>query len=151
MLPGVFVLPRIGGSRPRPSGNKALFLRTGKALVPDDFRHEVVVAVREGGTLAVLTACSHKGLLNMVETVAAEFPGTRIKAVVGGFHLAALPPFRGMSESATTVAGIGQSVLDLGVEITWTGHCTGTKAFAVLRSTMGDRVREIHTGSRLEL
>lgn len=151
VLPGVFVLPRIGGHHPRPSGNKALFLRQGKTLVPDDFRHEVVVAVREGDTLAVLTACSHNGLLNMVETVAAEFPGSAIKAVVGGFHLAALPPFRGMSESATAVQGIGQSVLDLGVETTWTGHCTGTKAFEVLRSTMGERVREIHTGSRLEL
>lgn len=151
VLPGVFVLPRIGGHHPRPSGNKALFVRREGGLAPDDFRHEVVVALREGDTLAVLTGCSHHGLVNMVETVAAEFPGTAIKAVVGGFHLAALPPFRGMSESATTVAGIGQSVLDLGIETTWTGHCTGTKAFAVLRSTMGDRVREIHTGSRLEL
>ena len=43
------------------------------------------------------------------------------------------------------------AVLDLGVGTTWTGHCTGTKAFQVLRGTMGDRVRELHTGSRLEL
>jgi 7,8-dihydropterin-6-yl-methyl-4-(beta-D-ribofuranosyl)aminobenzene 5'-phosphate synthase len=42
-------------------------------------------------------------------------------------------------------------VLDLGVGTTWTGHCTGTSAFKVLRGTMGDRVRELHTGSRLEL
>jgi 7,8-dihydropterin-6-yl-methyl-4-(beta-D-ribofuranosyl)aminobenzene 5'-phosphate synthase len=113
--------------------------------------HRTTSALRERECLVVLTGCSHHGLVNMVETVAAEFPGTAIKVVVGGFHLAALPPFRGMSESATTVGGIGRSVLDLGVETTWTGHCTGTKAFAVLRSTMGDRVREIHTGSRLEL
>jgi hypothetical protein len=50
----------------------------------------------------------------MVETVAREFPGLPLKAVVGGFHLAALPPFRGMSERAVTVAGIGQAVLDHG-------------------------------------
>jgi 7,8-dihydropterin-6-yl-methyl-4-(beta-D-ribofuranosyl)aminobenzene 5'-phosphate synthase len=150
VLPGVFVLPRIGGRHPRPSGNRALFLRQDGVLAPDDFRHEVVVAIRERDALVVLTGCSHNGLVNMVETVSAEFPGTPIKAVVGGFHLAALPPFRGMAESARAVADIGQSVLDHGIEITYTGHCTGRKAFNVLRSSMGDRVREIHTGSRLE-
>jgi 7,8-dihydropterin-6-yl-methyl-4-(beta-D-ribofuranosyl)aminobenzene 5'-phosphate synthase len=150
VLPGVFVLPRIGGHHARPSGNKVLFLRQGSAFTPDDFRHEVVVALRERDSLVVLTACSHSGLVNMVETVSAEFPGVPIKAVVGGFHLAALPPFRRMSESAGAVAEIGRSVLDHGVETTYTGHCTGAPAFGVLRSAMGDRVREIRTGSRLE-
>jgi 7,8-dihydropterin-6-yl-methyl-4-(beta-D-ribofuranosyl)aminobenzene 5'-phosphate synthase len=151
VLPGVLVLPRIGGHHPRPAGNRALFLRRDGALAPDDFRHEVVVALRERDALVVITGCSHSGLVNMVETVSAEFPGASIKAVVGGFHLAALPPLRGMSENARTVAGIGQSVLDLGVEITCTGHCTGARAYDVLRATMGNRIREIRTGSRLDL
>jgi 7,8-dihydropterin-6-yl-methyl-4-(beta-D-ribofuranosyl)aminobenzene 5'-phosphate synthase len=151
VLPGVFVLPRISGQHRRPSGNRALFVRQGDVLALDDFRHEVVVAIRERDSLVVLTACSHNGLVNMVETVSTEFPGASIKAVVGGFHLAALPPLRGMSESARAVADIGQSVLDHGVGTTYTGHCTGTRAFDVLRGAMGDRVREIRTGSRLEL
>ena len=150
VLPGVFVLPRIGGHHPRPSRNRALFVRQGGVLALDDSRHEVIVAIRERDSLVVLTACSHNGLVNMVETVSAEFPGVSIKAVVGGFHLARLPPFRGMSESARAVADIGQSVLEQGVETTYTGHCTGTRAFDVLRGAMGDRVREIRTGSRLE-
>jgi 7,8-dihydropterin-6-yl-methyl-4-(beta-D-ribofuranosyl)aminobenzene 5'-phosphate synthase len=151
VLPGVFVLPRIGGHHARPAGNKHLFLKRGEGLVPDDFRHEVVVAVQERDALVVLTGCSHNGLLNMVETASAEFPGVPVKAVVGGFHLAKLPPFRGMSESERTVADVGRAVLATGIETTWTGHCTGRKAFEVLRAAMGDRVREIHTGSRIDL
>jgi 7,8-dihydropterin-6-yl-methyl-4-(beta-D-ribofuranosyl)aminobenzene 5'-phosphate synthase len=151
VLPGLLVLPHIGGNHARSAGNRHLCLKRGDGLVPDDFRHEIVVAIREHDALVVLTACSHNGLLNMVETAAAEFPGVPIRAVVGGFHLAKLPPFRGMSESERAVADIGRAVLDLGVETTHTGHCTGRAAFNVLRAVMGDRVQEIHTGSRINI
>jgi len=151
ILPGVFVLPRIEGAYARPSGNKVLYLRQGRVFTPDDFRHEVVVAIQERDAMVVLTGCSHSGLLNMVETVSREFPGVPIRAVVGGFHLVALAPFRGMAESARIVADIGRAVLEQGVATTYTGHCTGRKAFDVLRAAMGDRVHEIHTGSRIDL
>jgi 7,8-dihydropterin-6-yl-methyl-4-(beta-D-ribofuranosyl)aminobenzene 5'-phosphate synthase len=151
VLPGVFVLPRIGGYHARPAGNGHLYLKRGDHLVPDDFRHEIVVAIREHEALVVLTACSHNGLLNMVDTAAAEFPGLPIRAVVGGFHLAKLPPLRGMSESERVVAEMGRSVVASGIESTYTGHCTGKRAFEVLRAVMGDRVQEIHTGSRIDL
>jgi 7,8-dihydropterin-6-yl-methyl-4-(beta-D-ribofuranosyl)aminobenzene 5'-phosphate synthase len=151
VLPGIFVLPHIGGQHARPAGSKHLYLKRDSGLFTDDFRHEIVVAIREHDALVVLTACSHNGLLNMVETASAEFPGLPIRAVVGGFHLAKLPPFRGMSESARAVADIGRAVLAAGIETTWTGHCTGKKAFDVLRTAMGDRVQEIHTGSGIHL
>jgi 7,8-dihydropterin-6-yl-methyl-4-(beta-D-ribofuranosyl)aminobenzene 5'-phosphate synthase len=150
IVPGVFVLPHIGGHHPRPAGNKVLFVRAGDEFIPDDFRHEVVVALRESDTLAVLTGCSHSGVLNMVETVQREFPGVRIRAVVGGFHLVALPPFSRLADRAGEVAALGRSLLELGVEGAWTGHCTGDKAFDVLRTAMEQRVQQLYTGSRLE-
>jgi 7,8-dihydropterin-6-yl-methyl-4-(beta-D-ribofuranosyl)aminobenzene 5'-phosphate synthase len=150
VLPGVVVMPHIVGDHPRPVGNRALFVRRDGELVHDDFRHEVVVALHERDRLVVLTGCSHHGLVNMVETVTGEFPGHPIHAVVGGFHFAALPPFRGMSEQTAIVTHVGCAVLDQGVGTTYTGHCTGTRAFEVLRATMGERVREIHTGTRLD-
>src|SRR5690606_6932037 len=115
------------------------------------FRHEVVVALRERDTLAVLTGCSHSGVLNMVETVQRFFPGTPIKAVIGGFHLVAVPPFNRMPDKAEAVARIGRAVLEMGVETAWTGHCTGTQAFKVLQESMGERARQLHTGARVEL
>jgi len=151
VLPGVFVLPHIGGQHHRPAGNKHLYLKRGDGFVLDDFRHEVVVAIKDRDALVVLTACSHNGLLNMVETVKTEFPEPPVKAVVGGFHLAALPPFRGMSENERVVQEIGKAVLDCGIETTYTGHCTGKKAFEVLRGAMGDRVQEIFTGMRIDI
>lgn len=80
---------------------------------PDDPR---LVAIRDRYSSVVLTACSHNGLVNMVETVSTEFPGVPIKAVAGGFHLAAqssalTPPRRSRraaghaSQSTTLVPG----------------------------------------------
>ena len=151
ILPGAFVLPDIGGHHPRPSGNRVLFVRTENGFTPDDFRHELAVALREQDALTVFTGCSHSGVLNILEKVRQEFPGVPIKAVVGGLHLVALPPFNRMSDSESDVAAIGRQIVDLGVETTWTGHCTGARAFEVLRGAMGERVQELHTGCRLEL
>ena len=75
VLPGVFVLPRIDGHHTRPAGNRFLYLKRDSVLVPDDFRHEIVVAIQEHDAEVVLTTCSHNGLLNMVEAAGAEFPG----------------------------------------------------------------------------
>ena len=149
-MPGVLLLPHVQGRHARPAGNRQLFVRKDGRLEPDDFRHELTVALREGDTLVVLTGCAHSGLLNMVEAAATEFPGVPVKAVVGGFHLASLPPFRGASEREDVIAAVGRQVLDLGVGTTWTGHCTGETAFAVLRESMGARVAEFRTGTRLE-
>lgn len=151
VVPGLFVLPRIGGHHHRPSGNRFLYLRRDDGLAPDDFRHEVVVAIRERDALVVLTGCSHNGVVNMVERVTAEFPGLPVRALLGGFHLVSLPPFNGMSEPRATVEDIARAVLDRGVARTYTGHCTGSKAYRVLRSVMGERIHEVRTGSRIEL
>ncbi len=150
VLPGVLVLPHVRGTNPRPAGNRQLFVRRDGHLEHDDFRHELTVALRDGKTLVVLTGCAHSGLLNMVEAAAAEFPGVPVEAVVGGFHLASLPPFRGASEREEVIADIGRRVLELGVGTTHTGHCTGAKAYGVLREAMGARVAEFRTGTRLE-
>lgn len=151
VLPGVFVLPDIGGQHRRPLGNQMLFVRTGSELAPDDFRHEVVVALEERGSLVVLTGCSHNGVLNMIEKVRREFPGLPLKAVVGGLHLVGLPPLDRPLDPESDIEALGRQLLEFGVENTWTGHCTCNRAFDVLRETMGQRLQQLRTGTRIEL
>lgn len=151
VLPGVFVFPHIRGTRPRPAGNRYLYLKRGGDRVLDDFDHEVVMVVKEDGKLVVFTGCSHNGLLNMVDRVAAAFPGTPVKAVVGGFHLVTLPLFNFMGGSKGEIESLAGEVLGYPVEVTWSGHCTGTKAFQVMESVMGDRLRDLRTGSVFEV
>ena len=66
------------------------FVRENKKLgnkkVPDEFSDEIVLVLREGDGLAIVTACSHVGILNIVADVRERF-SLPIYSVIGGFHL----------------------------------------------------------------
>ena len=87
----------------------------------------------------------------MVDTVASEFKGIPIKAVTGGFHLISSPPFNFMTGSKHEIEEIGKTIINYPVEMAYTGHNTGSKAFDVLKSVMGDRLTDIKTRSCFEI
>jgi 7,8-dihydropterin-6-yl-methyl-4-(beta-D-ribofuranosyl)aminobenzene 5'-phosphate synthase len=151
IFPDVFILPLIANTHPKPIGNKQLLVRKDGKLSLDDFSHEIVMAVKENGKLVIFTGCSHNGMLNMIDTVTKEFKGIPIKAVIGGFHLVVSPPFNFMAGTIKDVENLGKSILNYPVEMTYTGHCTGKKAFKVLKYVMGDRIKDIRTGSCFEI
>ena len=61
------------------------FLR-GDKKIPDDFSDEIVLLLREGDGLALVTACAHSGILNIVADVRERF-SLPIHSVIGGLHL----------------------------------------------------------------
>lgn len=151
LFPDIFIFPRICRHHPRPAGNSRLYLKRNGLFAPDSFEHELVLAIRDAGRLVVFTGCSHSGIMNMIDTVADHFPGTPIKAVIGGLHLTAMPPFGVMADRHDDVLMIGRALLDYPVDMTYTGHCTCDKAYSVLKSVMGGRLAEIRTGSVIEV
>jgi 7,8-dihydropterin-6-yl-methyl-4-(beta-D-ribofuranosyl)aminobenzene 5'-phosphate synthase len=151
ILPDVFLLPKGPGTHPKPAGNSHIFLKKNGAFVLDDFAHEIILAIKEDDELVIFTGCSHNGILNMVDTVAQHFKGVPIKAVVGGFHLVSAPPFKFMAGSKREVEDLGRALLNYPIDEAYTGHCTGEKAFRVLKGVMGDNLIDMHTGSRFEV
>ena len=61
------------------------FLR-GDKKIPDDFSDEIVLVLRTNDGLAVVTACAHSGILNIVADVRERFD-LPIVSVIGGLHL----------------------------------------------------------------
>jgi 7,8-dihydropterin-6-yl-methyl-4-(beta-D-ribofuranosyl)aminobenzene 5'-phosphate synthase len=144
--PDATLLTEVGHSHSLPRSNRNLYLARGGKLVPDDFAHELVLVLREDDGLVVFTGCSHRGILNMVEAVTRAFPGLPIEAVFGGFHLVILPTLNFMSGSKEEVRGIGKRMLQYPLERVYTGHCTGPRAFRVLKGVMGEKLEYIGTG-----
>lgn len=151
VVPGVSLLVDIGATYRRPKGNRHLFVEQDGRLVPDSFDHELVMVVRDDDGLVVFSGCSHHGILNMIEAAEQRFPDESIKAVLGGFHLIGLPVFNTMAASRREVEDIGQKILDFSPGKVYSSHCTGKKAFGVLKGVMGDTLEAIHTGDVVEV
>ncbi len=149
ILPDLYILTGIPKQYALPKGNRRLFVKRGNTYDPDNFEHELIMVLREGDELAVFTGCAHSGILNMVAAVTGQFPDMPIKAVFGGFHLMGLPILNTMAGSKRDVRGIGEELLKYPVERVYTGHCTGQKAYRVLKGVMAEKLEYFPTGSEV--
>ncbi len=147
IAPDVFILTEIGERYPLPKGNRYLFVEKEGARHLDSFDHELVMVLRQEDGLVIFTSCSHRGILNMVDAVTEQFEGIPIKAVFGGFHLVSIPILNLMAGSKAEVEEIGREMLRYPIAQTYTGHCTGAKAYRVLKGVMGDKLAYVPTGS----
>jgi 7,8-dihydropterin-6-yl-methyl-4-(beta-D-ribofuranosyl)aminobenzene 5'-phosphate synthase len=151
LAPGVFALAQIPTPHAVPPGNRVMYLDQGGTFVADHFDHELLLVLRGDDGLIVITGCSHRGILNIVEAVVARFPEEPIRALIGGFHLMGLPA---PDNQDGCQADIEQLARDLGrhpIERAYTGHCTGDSAYEVLHSILGDRLTTFPTGRVIEL
>ncbi|MCG8532824.1 MAG: MBL fold metallo-hydrolase [Desulfovibrionales bacterium] len=151
IAPSVFLLTDICTSYPRPAGNKYLYVKDTQGLRRDDFAHELIMVVKEDDGLILFSGCAHSGIVNMVETVVQAFPDTPIKGVVGGFHLVGLSALKTMGGSQQDIERIGEQLLSYPIGKLYTGHCTGLKAYEILRSVMGEKLGYLATGESVTL
>ena len=119
-------------------------------FVPDDYRHEQSLVLEGERGLAVFKSCSHTGIVNIVRGVLEQFPGRKVHAVVGGFHMFSKGE-TGMNCPPEHVYQVAAALEELGVEAVYTGHCTGGPALALLQERFGPGCRALSTGQVLEL
>lgn len=104
----------------------------------DSFDHEQSLVFDTPQGLFVMNSCSHAGADNIVKEIEATFPGKKIYALLGGFHL-----FRYKDD---VVRAFAERLRALDVQKIYTGHCTGDRAYAILHDVLGDRVQQMRCG-----
>ena len=109
----------------------------------DSFDHEQSLVFDTPRGLFVMNSCSHGGADNIVKEIEATFPGKKIYALLGGFHL-----FRYKDE---VVHAFAERLRELDVQKIYTGHCTGDRAFEILHEVLGDRAEQMFTGMTVEI
>ena len=127
------------------SGNK-LFAKKEGRMMRDDFSHEQNLLISEDGNNVLLAGCAHSGIYNIVE--AAQRHCDKLSVCVGGFHLFD-PPTR-KYESKELIAELAEKLGETGARF-YTCHCTGEKAYGIMREIMGDRVSYIRAGDSIEI
>ena len=132
-----------------PKANATLYRDAGKGLEPDDFNHEIVVALGNRNLL-VYTGCAHHGLLNMLETVT-EATKKNIRYVLGGTHLIDSNEWQ-YYETDEEITTIGQMFLEHNPNTEfYTGHCTGNQVCASFRQRIFNNLQCFYCGLHLEL
>ncbi|MEC4728140.1 MBL fold metallo-hydrolase [Shewanella sp. D64] len=151
IFPNVYILTSISHRYPQPKGNRYLFTKGSEGCQPDSFEHELMMVVKEEDGLIVFSGCGHSGILNMLDTAINQFPDSKIKALVGGFHLVGLPLFNTVGGSKQDIRALGRSLLRFPVGKYYTGHCTGMKAYGILKEELGKRLEYLPTGRMVEI
>lgn len=148
---GIFIISGVQHTYPSPRTNKKLFVNKLGHPVQDTFDHEIILAINENNKLSIFTGCSHSGIDNMIETSRHYFPSVPIYAVFGGFHLMGIPFKNLLGESRDNIKIIGNRICKMDVNRVYTCHCTGKKAYKILKEEMNDSIEYFHTGMQVEI
>ncbi|HEX5041758.1 MAG TPA: MBL fold metallo-hydrolase [Candidatus Polarisedimenticolaceae bacterium] len=118
----------------------------GEGWEPDELLlDERFVAVNVAGKgIVVFTACSHAGVINVLEHARTTFGGTPLYGVVGGLHLAGANE-KIIPETAAALRGFGLTMIAA-------GHCTGWRAINAIARECGEgALVPLAVGKRLTL
>ena len=142
IAPGVTLVPHSTAGLERIGEMAHLSVKENGKYHYDDFAHEQSLVFDTPQGLFVMNSCSHAGADNIVKEIEATFPGKKIYAILGGFHLFRYPDDR--------VRAFAERLRELDVQKIYTGHCTGERAYKILHEVLGDRVQQMYTGMAIE-
>lgn len=124
--------------RPFPLSGKGLTIRNKDgSFTQDEFLHEHYLLIEENGKRILISGCSHKGILNIMQWLKPDI-------LIGGFHFMKLDPaadHERLKSSADALNAYGAAY--------YTCHCTGVEQFEALREWMGDRLHYLRAGDCL--
>lgn len=146
----VFILKEFKNEYPIPKGNKYLYMEKDGTILNDTFDHEIVMVLKEDKGIVIFSGCSHRGIINVVETVFDEFKNIPVKAIFGGFHLMGRPS-SGMVEEKEDIIFTAEKLSQYEIERIYTCHCTGKRAFTILNDVLGGGIDYISTGDHVEV
>lgn len=129
---------------PEPVANKSLLSDRGLGLEQDNFNHEQIIAF--GNELSLIyTGCSHKGLLNILESCKYKNE-TMPRRVLGGFHFPD-PQDNVQYEIETELISMARTLnIEYANTRFYTGHCTGQRSFDILKSALNNRIEMFYAG-----
>lgn len=122
--------------RPYPAAPHGLKEKCGVHFYEDRFLHEQYLLIQEKGKRILISGCSHKGILNILEWF-------RPDVLIGGFHL-----MKTDTESPEGLEMLDRIATHLkkSNSLFYTGHCTGRAAFDFLKARLSDQLSALSTG-----
>lgn len=139
---GVSLIPHKTPGLSEVGRREKMYRKDGKKWHPDDFSHEQSLVFDTPKGIVIFNSCSHGGADNIIREVMESFPEKKALALVGGFHLS--------NKSEAFVRNLAKGIKETGIMFVYTGHCTGKRAYEILREELGNRAVQLMTGLVME-
>jgi len=104
---------------------------------------EQALVVKTDKGLAIITGCSHPGIIKIVKKVKKDFGTKKIHLVLGGFHL--------IDKYEPEIRSIAEELEEMGVEKAGPAHCSGYDAKQIFKELYGDAFVSIKAGIKIEI
>lgn len=108
-------------------------------FMQDRFLHEQYLEITEAGRRILISGCSHKGILNIMNWMSPD-------VLVGGFHFMKMD----VEADQEALRQAARALMEYPAEY-YTGHCTGQEQYVFLKKIMGDRLHALPAGSTIEI
>ena len=118
-----------------PIESDGLTVKIDGVFYPETFLHEQYLSITENGKKVLISGCSHKGVLNIMQRFLPD-------VFVGGFHFMKTEPQK-LSEKADLLSEYNTDY--------YTCHCTGLDQFEFLKNIIGPRLTYIRAGESLDI
>ena len=144
IMPGVIVTGEVPRKRDfEKQGIGTWNLDDGK-FTPDEILDDLSLAVKvKGKGLAIISGCSHAGIVNIIDWSKELAEESRVDLVIGGFHL--------IEASTERIEKTAQALKSLDVGRVVTGHCTGLAALSEFSRVLEDRFEQLHVGTTVQM
>lgn len=117
-----------------------LTMSIGDHMLPEDFRHEQYLLIQENARRILISGCSHKNVLNLVEWFQPD-------VLIGGFHLMNLDP---QGQARQSLDEVAYQLLSHPA-VYYTCHCTGVEQYQYLKSIMKEKLHYLPGGQTITL
>lgn len=143
LLPGVFLFPSIDIINQEDTHFERFWVQKEDGCkIPDTFQDELAMVLVEPEGVSVLSACSHRGITNILRTVRTAFPESSCKLLLGGFHI-----HNAEKQKYQIIADYLQEYLPRQIGVC---HCTGVDKYAFFFKDFGDRAFYNYTGKLIQ-
>ena len=129
-----------------PAGNRNMRVGTPQGK-QDLFKHEQYLVVKNEGKVILFSGCAHNGIINILRRFR-ELYGKWPDAVISGFHMMRSRPLH--LDELEDIRSTGEILKKLPVRL-YTGHCTGSEAYLLLRNILGDQIQYTHCGEEVDI
>ncbi len=142
LIPGVVLFPHIEIVDEEDTHFERFFVLKDAVKKPDTFQDELALVLVDSISFSIISACSHRGITNVMRTIRKAFPTLPCNLLLGGFHI-----HNADYKKYSLVAEYLREYTPREIGVC---HCTGVDKYALFYKDFGEKIFYNHTGRIIE-